>query len=77
MNYKTYDPDQLFLLPPSLKEWLPESHLAYFAKEVVDDWISATLTRPTAQNTASKMVKRHEAFSIAHKPSQASIGRDP
>ena len=34
-NYKTYDPDQLFLLPPSLKEWLPEGHLAYFVSDVV------------------------------------------
>ena len=37
VHYKTYDPDQLFLLPPSLKEWLPESHLAYFVSEVVDE----------------------------------------
>jgi transposase len=36
-HYKTYDPDQLFLLPPSLKEWLPESHLAYFVSDVVDE----------------------------------------
>jgi transposase len=37
VNYKTYDPDQLFLLPPSLKEWLPENHLAYFVSDVVDE----------------------------------------
>jgi transposase len=36
-HYKTYDPDQLFLLPPSLKEWLPEGHLAYFVSDVVDE----------------------------------------
>jgi hypothetical protein len=36
-NYGTYDPDQLFLLPPSLKEWLPESHLAYFVSDIVDE----------------------------------------
>ncbi len=36
-QYKTYDPDQLFLLPPSLKEWLPESHLAYFVSDVVNE----------------------------------------
>ena len=36
-QYKTYDPDQLFLLPPSLKEWLPEGHLAYFVSDVVDE----------------------------------------
>ena len=37
VNYKTYDPDQLFLLPPSLKEWLPDGHLAYFVSDVVDE----------------------------------------
>ena len=36
-HYKDYDPDQLFLLPPSLKEWLPEGHLAYFVSDVVDE----------------------------------------
>lgn len=36
-TYKTYDPNQLFLLPPSLKEWLPEGHLAYFVSDVVDE----------------------------------------
>ena len=36
-HYKTYDPDQLFLLPPSLKEWLPEGYLAYFVSDVVDE----------------------------------------
>lgn len=36
-QYKTYDPDQLFLLPPSLKEWLPYGHLAYFVSDVVDE----------------------------------------
>ncbi len=36
-HYKAYDPDQLFLLPPSLREWLPESHLAYFVSDVVSE----------------------------------------
>ena len=34
-NFKTYEPDQLMLLPPSMKEWLPEGHLAYFIMDVV------------------------------------------
>jgi transposase len=28
-------PDQDFLLPPSLREWLPEAHLAYFIGDAV------------------------------------------
>jgi transposase len=34
-NYRTYQPEQSYLLPPSLSDWLPEKHLAYFVSEVV------------------------------------------
>ncbi|MGE5506954.1 MAG: IS1182 family transposase [Chitinophagales bacterium] len=33
-TYRPYNPDQMFLLPPSLKEWLPEDHLVFFIDEV-------------------------------------------
>ena len=35
-SYLPYEPDQDFLLPPSLREWLPEGHLAYFIGDAVD-----------------------------------------
>jgi transposase len=35
--FKSYDQDQLFLLPPSLREWLPGNHLAHFISDVVDE----------------------------------------
>jgi len=35
-TFKPYDPDQLFLLPPALRDWLPEGHLALFVSDVVD-----------------------------------------
>jgi transposase len=35
-SYRPYLPEQEFLLPPSLREWLPENHLAYFVSDVVD-----------------------------------------
>jgi len=35
-SYLPYEPDQDFLLPPSLSEWLPEGHLAYFISDSVD-----------------------------------------
>lgn len=34
-TFRPYEPDQLLLLPPSLGEWLPEDHLAYFVSDVV------------------------------------------
>lgn len=35
-TFRPYDPDQMLLLPPSLKEWLSEGHLAYFVSELVE-----------------------------------------
>jgi transposase len=35
-TFKTYLPEQDLLLPPSLREWLPDDHLAYFVSDVVD-----------------------------------------
>src|SRR5271154_6285528 len=36
-SYRPYHPEQEFLLPPSLREWLPENHLVYFVSDVVDN----------------------------------------
>jgi transposase len=35
-GYRPYLPDQDLLLPPSLRDWLPEYHLVYFVSDVVD-----------------------------------------
>jgi len=35
-TYRPYQPEQDFLLPPSLRDWLPENHLAYFVSDLVD-----------------------------------------
>ena len=35
-SYLPYLPDQDFLLPPSLGEWLPDGHLAHFISDTVD-----------------------------------------
>ncbi len=35
-SYRPDYPDEELLLPPSLREWLPENHLAYFVSDVVD-----------------------------------------
>jgi transposase len=34
-HFREYNPDQLFLLPPDMQEWLPEGDLAYFMMDVV------------------------------------------
>jgi transposase len=37
-EYRPYHPDQLLLLPPSLHDWLPDDHLAYFVSDLVDSF---------------------------------------
>ena len=36
-HFKPYCPDQMLLLPPDLKQWLPEGDLAYFIMDVVGE----------------------------------------
>ena len=43
-TYRPYLPDQDFLLPPSLQDWLPEGHLAYFVSDLVDQLDLSTIT---------------------------------
>lgn len=35
-SYKPVDRDQLFLMPPDVREWLPKAHLAWFVLDVVE-----------------------------------------
>jgi transposase len=37
IRFRPYEPDQLFLLPPDLKQWLPEDDLVYFIIDVVNE----------------------------------------
>jgi len=37
-TFKPYDLDQPYLLPPNLRDWLPEGHLALFVSDVIGGW---------------------------------------
>ena len=34
-TFRPYDPEQIYLMPVSLRDWLPEGHLAYFISDLV------------------------------------------
>jgi transposase len=42
-GYRAYLPEQDLLLPPSLRDWLPEGHLAYYVSDVVDQLDLSTI----------------------------------
>jgi len=45
-TFRPYEPGQDFLMPASMREWLPTDHLAYFISDVVDQLdLSAILVR--------------------------------
>lgn len=37
VNVRSGDRDQVFLLPPSVRDWLPDDHFAWFVVDVVDE----------------------------------------
>lgn len=43
-TFRPYDPDQMFLMPVTLREWLPADHLAYFVSDVVDQLDLSAIT---------------------------------
>ena len=44
--YRPYFPEQDFLLPPSLREWLPEDHLSYFVSDLIDQLDLSQIEQP-------------------------------
>jgi transposase len=45
-TFRSYLPEQDLLLPPSLRDWLPANHLAYFVSELVDELDLSAITAP-------------------------------
>ena len=43
-TYRPYLPEQDLLLPPSLRDWLPEDHLAYLISDLVDQLDLSAIT---------------------------------
>ena len=35
-TFREYAPEQMLLLPPSLREWLPQDHAVYFVGDLVE-----------------------------------------
>jgi transposase len=42
-SFRPYYPDEELLLPPSLRDWPPENHLAYFVSDVVDNLVLSAM----------------------------------
>ena len=66
-TFRPYAPDQDLLLPLSLREWLPEDHVAYFISEVVEALDLKALYGPYAGDVRRKIARKleeHVAFRV-------------
>jgi len=52
-TYRPYVPEQDLLLPTSLRDWLRESHLAYFAGDLIDQLDLRMIEEPTSGKSAA------------------------
>lgn len=44
-RYRPYEPDQMFLMPPSLLEWLPKDHMVFFVRDVLESMNLSPITQ--------------------------------
>src|SRR6266851_510275 len=83
-SYRAYLPEQDFLLPPSLREWLPENHLVYFVSDVIDNldlsalgvrrraaWAAALRSADDDQGTGVRVLRGGVQFAA----DRAALGR--
>ncbi len=54
-HFRPYQPDQPLLLPPDLRDWLPEDHLVYTVNELVDALHLAAFYAPYAQQGSGNL----------------------
>ena len=57
-RFRAFDRDTLYLLPPSVQDWLPESHLARFVVEVVSELDLGELERATRGGDRRPTIQR-------------------
>jgi len=62
-SYVRYTPDQELLLPPSLREWLPEGHLAYFISDTIHALDLSVFHERYASGGTQRQDQVHDGFS--------------
>lgn len=63
-RFRPYDPNLRLLLPPSLRDWLPEGHLALFVSDVVDQLDLSALYAEYARGDRRGQPPYHPALMV-------------
>jgi hypothetical protein len=59
--FKPCERDQLFLLPPNMREWLPEGHLAYFIVDLVEQMDLSEIYSTTRKTKMGRSRRRRDS----------------
>ena len=63
-NFRTCDLEQVFLLPPSLQDWLPENHLARFIADVTNELDLSKIVAVYERKDGRGMAAYHPAMMV-------------
>ena len=64
-SYQPWTQDQAYLLPPSLRDWLPEDHLAWFILEVVSQLDLSAIERAIQSKDSRGQRPYHPSMLVA------------
>lgn len=64
-SYQPWTQDQAYLLPPSLRDWLPEDHLAWFILEVVSQLDLSAMERAIESKDARGQRPYHPSMMVS------------
>jgi len=73
-TFRSYDQDQMLLMPPSLDDWLPDDHIALFISEIVDECLDLGAIYGSYQEAVDDKRKVHHIrVSTTPDPEQRKI----
>lgn len=64
-----YEPDQLLLMPPTLRDWLLEGHLPHHVSDLVDGPDSRLMTAESARTQTKPLGSGSKSLNSAVEPS--------
>jgi len=66
-KFRDHEPKEVMLLPPSLNDWLPQNHPAYFVSDLVDGFdLSAPGRKPGVSLNVSLRERRPDKLVAGH-----------
>ena len=63
-TFRAYDMGQLLLLPPDLRQWLPDDHLALYLSDIVEQLDLSVILKPYAEGDARGQPPYHPQMMV-------------